>query len=61
MSGIDKPKHAICGICGERTLKPIRMCRDCNRAYDSDAQQDGSVMEATSAPTGWTTISGPRR
>jgi hypothetical protein len=40
------PRTRTCGICGELTNKPTRMCRDCDVSYERQAQEDGSGMEA---------------
>ncbi len=48
---IDRPRSSTCGICGEPTNKPTRMCFYCDAAYEKNAHQDGSVMEAGSART----------
>ncbi len=44
--GIRVPRRSVCGICGEKTVKPTQMCRACDDVYERDAHQDGSVLEA---------------
>jgi hypothetical protein len=46
VSGIAKPRYKVCGICGEGTVNPTRMCRPCSDAYEESGNTDGSVMEA---------------
>lgn len=43
---VPKPSTSTCGICGELTNKPTRMCGDCGKSYERQAREDGSVMEA---------------
>lgn len=35
-----------CEVCGERSDRPVNMCRVCQRSYDNNAHDDGCVMEA---------------
>jgi hypothetical protein len=44
--GISTPRRSICGICGEPTNKPTRMCADCAASHEKFAMQDGSIMES---------------
>jgi len=46
VSGIDRPRTNTCAICGEGTIRPTNMCRDCEKSYDRSAFDDGSVMAA---------------
>lgn len=39
-------KRPICEICGMATNRPVKMCAQCGIAYDKEAHEDGSVMEA---------------
>jgi hypothetical protein len=43
--GLDRPRRAVCNICGEPTGKPTRMCADCTVSYDKHAHDDGSIIE----------------
>lgn len=43
--GIARPRRAVCGVCGEPTDRPTRMCGDCIDSYEAHAQQDGSIAE----------------